>query len=340
MKIVLLGPPGSGKGAQSVRIKERYPHLCYINPTDLLRDEIRAQSPIGVQAQARMLSGERVPDDTYFQLALQRMRNVTCRPGYVLDGMPKTATQAEKFAEAGEKVDAVVRLEVPDDVVVERTSGRWTHRASGRVYHAVFAPPKTAGKDDLTGEPLVQRADDYPDVARARLGLYKQNIEDIMRFYQHEAPLGPREGAAAAAAAAAATAASTPSANTTTAPTSSTSGATPSAGAGAAADVAAAPVAPPPAPVKAGPNESFSPVPPAAIAAAVADAIAKDTAAAGAAHPASKPWAFQRSSPTVRTVDGRGTSEEVRQRLFAVLDEVARKRATGPTSRRPWWIFW
>ena len=183
MTIALVGPPGSGKGAQSVRIRERYPKLCYVNPMDLLRDEIVRQSTMGEAAVAGLSLAKPVGDADLVKLVKKKVDSVSCAAGYILDGFPKNVAQAQQFAEAGEDVDGVLRLEVPDATVTDRLGGRWIHRASGRIYHARFAPPQKAGHDDVTGEALEQRADDKPDVVQARIAAYRKAETSLLECY-------------------------------------------------------------------------------------------------------------------------------------------------------------
>uniref|UniRef100_A0A7S1L865 Adenylate kinase active site lid domain-containing protein n=2 Tax=Neobodo designis TaxID=312471 RepID=A0A7S1L865_NEODS len=183
IKLALLGPPGSGKGSQCVRIKERYPDLCYINPHMMVREEIHRGTPFGLEAQKKIFSGEVISHDTYNSLFLERARSAACAKGYILDGMPTEVKQAEALVKQGEEFDAVFFLDMSDETVMRRTSGRWVHQRSGRIYHDTFARPKAPGYDDETGERLTQRADDSPVVAQQRLDAYKKNAAALREYW-------------------------------------------------------------------------------------------------------------------------------------------------------------
>ena len=221
MKIILLGPPGSGKGSHRVRVRERYPLLCYANANELLRNEVVAKTPFGVDAQMGLAAGRPVPDAAMLELVLRFLKAPACSLGFILEGLPRNAEQAEALSAAGHRVDALVELAVPDDAVVARTSGRLVHRASGRIYHDAFAPPLHVGKDDVTGETLTRRLDDTAAVARERLAAYRAGVKSVKRYFAGQDPY-PDDSAADAAAAAAA--ASTTASSETQATTSQAAG--------------------------------------------------------------------------------------------------------------------
>lgn len=182
MKIVLMGAPGCGKGTQSPFLKERY-HICHLSTGDLLRDAVANKTANGLRAKAAMDSGALVTDDIVFDILKDGMKKPECAKGYIIDGLPRTLGQAERMKESGIEVDKVVHFDVPDQVIIERTSGRWIHRQSGRTYHEVFFPPKQAGKDDVTGEALYQRPDDRREVVTKRLDIYHKEVNPIKAFY-------------------------------------------------------------------------------------------------------------------------------------------------------------
>lgn len=183
MKIVLMGAPGCGKGTQSPYIQDRY-GLCHLSTGDMLRDAVSRKTPNGVLAKSAMDSGKLVSDDIVFGIVKESIKRPECRYGYILDGYPRTLKQAELMENAGERVDKVIEFSAPDEVILERTSGRWIHKASGRTYHEVFRPPKAPGVDDATGEPLYQRPDDRRDVCEKRLQIYKDETKPLADHYQ------------------------------------------------------------------------------------------------------------------------------------------------------------
>ena len=182
MKIVLMGAPGCGKGTQSPYVQERY-GLCHLSTGDMLRDAVTRKTANGLLAKDAMDAGKLVSDDIVFGIVKDSIKNPECRYGYILDGFPRTLKQAQMMENAGEKVDKVIEFNVPDDVILERTSGRWIHKASGRTYHEVFRPPQNPGKDDVTGEPLYQRHDDRREVCEKRLDIYKQETQPLSDYY-------------------------------------------------------------------------------------------------------------------------------------------------------------
>ena len=149
-------------------LKERY-HLCHLSTGDLLREAIAKKTPSGLQAKSAIDRGQLVTDDIVMGVLKEGMEKPDCKNGYILDGFPRTLNQAEKLDAMGEKISKVLAFNVPDEVIIARTSGRWIHKASGRSYHEKFAPPKVKGVDDVTGEPLIQREDDKPQVVKSDL---------------------------------------------------------------------------------------------------------------------------------------------------------------------------
>lgn len=183
MKIVLMGAPGCGKGTQSPEITERY-GVCHLSTGDMLRDAVEKQTPSGLLAKHKMETGGLVSDDIVFNIVKDSIKRPECRYGYILDGFPRTVHQAQMLEQAGEHIDSALELTAPDDVILERTSGRWIHKASGRSYHEVFRPPRVPGVDDVTGEPLYQRDDDKRELCEKRLGIYKKQVEPLCEFYR------------------------------------------------------------------------------------------------------------------------------------------------------------
>jgi adenylate kinase len=182
MKLILLGPPGAGKGTQAKAISEKY-SIPQISTGDMLRAAVRAEIPLGIEAKKVMDSGELVSDDLILQLVRDRISEHDCISGYLLDGFPRTIAQAEGMKELGIDVDFVVELQVADEKIIERMSGRRIHLASGRVYHVKFNPPKTENLDDETGEPLIQRDDDAEQTVRKRLEIYHQQTAPLIDYY-------------------------------------------------------------------------------------------------------------------------------------------------------------
>jgi adenylate kinase len=182
MRLILLGPPGAGKGTQARFICQRYA-IPQISTGDMLRAAIAAGTELGRRAKGVMDAGALVSDDIIIGLVKQRIAQPDCRNGFLFDGFPRTLPQAEATRVAGVVIDAIVEIEVPDDEIVARMSGRRAHIASGRTYHVAFNPPKHAGRDDVTGEPLVQREDDREEVVRRRLAAYHAQTEVLSSFY-------------------------------------------------------------------------------------------------------------------------------------------------------------
>ena len=183
MRLILLGGPGAGKGTQANYIKDRY-QIPQISTGDMLRAAVKAGTKLGKEAKGYMDSGKLVPDDVIIGLVKERIREADCENGFLFDGFPRTIPQADAMKEAGVPIDAVVDIDVPDDEIIKRMSGRRAHLASGRTYHVVFNPPKEEGKDDVTGEPLVQRDDDKEETVRKRLEVYHEQTEPLIGYYQ------------------------------------------------------------------------------------------------------------------------------------------------------------
>eukprot|EP00244_Chara_vulgaris_P014103 TRINITY_DN8611_c0_g1_i2.p1 TRINITY_DN8611_c0_g1~~TRINITY_DN8611_c0_g1_i2.p1 ORF type:complete len:240 (+),score=41.91 TRINITY_DN8611_c0_g1_i2:206-925(+) len=185
-RVILVGPPGCGKGTQSPVIKDEY-CLCHLATGDMLRAAVKNQTPLGLKAKQAMDNGQLVSDDLVVGIIDEAIKRPSCSKGFILDGFPRTVVQAEKLDamldKQGVKVDKVLNFEVPDELLVERVTGRWIHPASGRSYHTKFAPPKVPGKDDITGEPLIQRKDDNPDTLKSRLQAFHQQTTPVVDYY-------------------------------------------------------------------------------------------------------------------------------------------------------------
>lgn len=182
MKLVLLGPPGAGKGTQANFIKEKLA-IPQISTGDMLRTAVKTQTPLGIEAQKIMDSGGLVRDDLIIALVKERITHADCKNGYLLDGFPRTLPQANALKTAGIHLDCVLEIAVPDEVIIERMSGRRIHLASGRTYHIRFNPPKVFGLDDLTAEPLTQRDDDQAETVKKRLQTYHEQTEILVEYY-------------------------------------------------------------------------------------------------------------------------------------------------------------
>lgn len=189
MKIVLLGAPGSGKGTQAKFIAEHF-DIPHISTGDMLRAERDSGSELGKFIKMLIDDGNFVPDELIISLIERRILEKDCVNGFILDGFPRTKVQAEKMKEMGIPVDKAIEIDVPFDLIVERITGRLTHEASGRTYHIRYNPPKVAGLDDVTGEALIQRADDTAEVVVPRLDTYKEKTLPVVEFYKNEARLG------------------------------------------------------------------------------------------------------------------------------------------------------
>jgi len=182
MKIILLGPPGAGKGTQANYVKNKY-GIPQISTGDMLRAAVKEGTPLGQQAKEVMDAGGLVSDDIIMGLVKERIQQEDCAEGFLLDGFPRTLAQAEALRADGVVVDAVVEIDVDDEEIVQRMSGRRAHLASGRTYHIVFNPPKNEGVDDVTGEPLVQRDDDHEVTVRKRLTIYHDQTRPLVDYY-------------------------------------------------------------------------------------------------------------------------------------------------------------
>jgi adenylate kinase len=189
MRVILLGGPGAGKGTQANYIKEKY-QIPQISTGDMLRAHVKAGTELGVAAKKIMDEGGLVSDDIIMGMVKERITQDDCQNGYLFDGFPRTIPQAESLKEAGVPIDAVVEIDVPDEEIIKRMSGRRVHLASGRTYHVVFNPPKVEGQDDETGEPLIQRDDDKEETVKARLKVYHDQTEPLIAFYSKEADDG------------------------------------------------------------------------------------------------------------------------------------------------------
>lgn len=189
MRIILLGAPGAGKGTQAQFLMSKF-GIPQISTGDMLRAAIKEGTPLGVAAKQVMDAGQLVSDDLIIGLVKERIAKEDCANGFLLDGFPRTIPQADAMKENGVVVDFVIEFDVPDDVIVERMSGRRVHPASGRVYHISYNPPKVAGIDDLTGEELVIREDDKEQTVRKRLGVYHEQTEPLVGYYRNQAEQG------------------------------------------------------------------------------------------------------------------------------------------------------
>jgi adenylate kinase len=189
MRLILLGAPGAGKGTQANYIKEKY-NIPQISTGDMLRAAIKAGTELGLAAKKVMDAGQLVSDDIIIGLVKDRLKDADCANGYLFDGFPRTIAQADAMKDAGVKVDYVLEIAVPDEAIVERMSGRRSHPASGRVYHVKFNPPKVEGKDDVTGEDLVQRDDDKEETVKKRLDVYHNQTEVLLDYYNKWAESG------------------------------------------------------------------------------------------------------------------------------------------------------
>lgn len=190
MKLILLGAPGAGKGTQATFICQHY-GIPQISTGDMLRAAVKAGTPLGLQAKSVMESGGLVSDEMIINLVKERIAQPDCAQGFLFDGFPRTIPQAEAMKQAGVKLDYVLEIDVPFDAIIERMSGRRSHPASGRTYHVKFNPPKVEGKDDVTGEPLVQRDDDKEETVRKRLEVYSQQTRPLVDYYGNWASSDP-----------------------------------------------------------------------------------------------------------------------------------------------------
>jgi adenylate kinase len=189
MRLILLGPPGAGKGTQANFIKEKF-NIPQISTGDMLRAAVKAGTPMGLAAKKVMDAGGLVSDDIIIGLVKDRLKEPDCRNGYMFDGFPRTIPQADAMKQAGVAIDFVLEIDVPDTEIVGRMSGRRVHVASGRTYHVRFNPPKIEGKDDLTGEALIQRDDDREETVKKRLDVYHAQTEALIGYYGKWAAAG------------------------------------------------------------------------------------------------------------------------------------------------------
>src|SRR5215468_4468565 len=182
MRLILLGPPGAGKGTQAGFITQAY-GIPQVSTGDMLRAAIAAQTPVGLAAKAVMDAGALVSDDIIITLVKERLKAPDCAKGYLFDGFPRTIPQADAMRDAGVALDYVEEIDVPDEAIIERMSGRRVHVASGRTYHIKFNPPKVAGRDDETSEELIQRDDDKEETVKKRLAVYHAQTEPLVDYY-------------------------------------------------------------------------------------------------------------------------------------------------------------
>ena len=182
MRLILLGAPGAGKGTQAKYICEKF-SIPQISTGDMLRAAVKAGTPLGLEAKKIMDSGGLVSDDIIIGLVKDRLTQPDCAKGYLFDGFPRTIPQAQAMKDAGVPIDYVIEIDVPFDAIIERMSGRRVHVASGRTYHVSFNPPKVAGKDDVTGEDLIQRDDDKEATVRKRLDVYDSQTKPLVEYY-------------------------------------------------------------------------------------------------------------------------------------------------------------
>jgi adenylate kinase len=189
MRLVLLGCPGVGKGTQAKILADAF-HIPHISTGDILRAAVEAGSPLGNQVKQIMNDGKLVPDDVMIQLIKDRLQQDDCKYGFLLDGFPRTLPQAESLKQNGIELDDVIEIKVPDAELITRLSGRRVHPASGRIYHIQHNPPKIAGLDDVTNEPLVQRPDDHEETIRKRLEVYHRQTEPLVGYYREAAKKG------------------------------------------------------------------------------------------------------------------------------------------------------
>lgn len=183
MKIILLGAPGAGKGTQAKYITETY-GIPQISTGDMLRAAVKEKSELGLKVEQVMASGALVTDDIIIALVKERIAQPDCQSGFLFDGFPRTIPQAEAMVTAGVEIDVVLEIDVPDDEIVKRLSGRRVHLDSGRVYHIEFNQPAESGIDDVSGEPLIQRPDDEEETVRKRLAVYHEQTQPLVGFYE------------------------------------------------------------------------------------------------------------------------------------------------------------
>lgn len=192
MRIILLGPPGAGKGTQAAVIKEHFA-IPQISTGDMLRAAVKAGTPLGIEAKSVMEAGQLVSDALIINLVKERLTESDCQKGYLFDGFPRTIPQADALKDAAVGIDFVLEIDVPDEEIVTRISGRRVHETSGRVYHTTFNPPKVEGKDDVTGEDLILREDDKEETVRKRLDVYQQQTRPLVDYYSAWAANGSQD---------------------------------------------------------------------------------------------------------------------------------------------------
>lgn len=190
MRLILLGAPGAGKGTQATFICQKY-GIPQISTGDMLRAAVKAGTPLGIEAKKVMDAGGLVSDDLIINLVKDRIAQPDCAKGFLFDGFPRTLPQADAMKAAGVKLDYVLEIDVPFEAIIERMSGRRSHPASGRTYHVKFNPPRVEGKDDVTGEPLIQREDDKEDTVRKRLEVYSAQTRPLVDYYSNWAKAEP-----------------------------------------------------------------------------------------------------------------------------------------------------
>jgi adenylate kinase len=190
MKLILLGAPGAGKGTQATFLCEKY-GIPQISTGDMLRAAVKAGTPLGIEAKKIMDAGGLVSDDLIINLVKERIAQSDCAAGFLFDGFPRTIPQADAMKAAGVKIDFVLDIEVPFEAIIERMSGRRSHARSGRTYHVKFNPPKIAGQDDVTGEPLIQREDDREETVKKRLEVYSAQTRPLVAYYANWAKAEP-----------------------------------------------------------------------------------------------------------------------------------------------------
>ena len=190
MRLILLGPPGAGKGTQATFLTKHY-GIPQISTGDMLRAAVKAGTPLGLAAKKVMDTGALVSDEIIIGLVKERLKQPDCAKGYLFDGFPRTIPQAEAMRDAGVAIDYVLEIDVPAADIVVRMSGRRAHLTSGRTYHINFNPPKVEGKDDVTGEPLVQRDDDREETVKKRLDVYQAQTRPLIEFYGRWAAASP-----------------------------------------------------------------------------------------------------------------------------------------------------
>ncbi|WP_332777729.1 adenylate kinase [Polaromonas sp.] len=190
MRLILLGAPGAGKGTQATFLCQKY-GIPQISTGDMLRAAVKAGTPLGIEAKKVMDAGALVSDDLIINLVKERIAQPDCVKGFLFDGFPRTIPQADAMKTAGVKIDYVLEIDVPFEAIIERMSGRRSHTASGRTYHVKYNPPKIDGKDDVTGEPLIQRDDDKEATVRKRLEVYSAQTRPLVDYYSNWAKAAP-----------------------------------------------------------------------------------------------------------------------------------------------------